>query len=59
MMTLEKEFPGKLRVVFKKFPLPFHQDARGAALATLAAAEQGKLWSMHDKLLENQQARGG
>ena len=31
-----------LRVVFKHRPLPFHDRALPAALATEAAAEQGK-----------------
>lgn len=56
LQALEKEFPGKLRVVWKNFPLPFHDKARGAAQAALAAAEQGQFWPMHDKLFENQRA---
>ncbi len=53
---LEKAFPGKVQVVWKNFPLDFHKNARGAALAAHAAGLQGKFWQMHDKLLENQQA---
>jgi protein-disulfide isomerase len=53
---LEKEYPGKVRVVWKNFPLPFHPNAKPAANAALAAAEQGKFWEMHDKLFENQQS---
>lgn len=28
----------------------FHKQARSAAIAAEAAAEQGKFWEMHDKL---------
>jgi thiol-disulfide isomerase/thioredoxin len=44
LAQLEKEYPGKVRVVWKNFPLPFHESARGAALAALAAGEQGRFW---------------
>ena len=54
--ALEKELPGKVQVVWKNFPLPFHEQAKGAALAAHAAGEQGKFWPMHDKLMENQTA---
>ena len=56
LAALEKELPGKVRVVWKNFPLDFHEQARGAALAAHAAGQQGKFWEMHDKLLENQTA---
>lgn len=46
---------GQLRVVFKQFPLTsIHANARPAALASLAAARQGKFWRMHDLLFANQ-----
>jgi protein-disulfide isomerase len=44
-----------LRVVWKNNPLPFHRGAMPAAKAALAAAEQGKFWEMHDRLLADQQ----
>jgi protein-disulfide isomerase len=53
---LETEYGGKVRIVFKQFPLPFHDKAHLAAEAALAANEQGKFWQMHDKLFANQQA---
>lgn len=43
-----------VKLVFKNLPLPFHQQAKGAAIAALAAGKQGKFWEMHDKLFENQ-----
>jgi protein-disulfide isomerase len=45
--------PDKVRVVFKQFPLRMHNMAQPAALASLAAHEQGKFWPMHDLLFAN------
>ncbi|TLM66630.1 MAG: DsbA family protein [Deltaproteobacteria bacterium] len=45
--------PDKVRVVFKQFPLRMHTMAQPAALASLAAREQGKFWPMHDLLFAN------
>ena len=45
-----KNNPDKLKVVFKHLPLQMHKQARPAALAAIAADEQGKFWQMHDKL---------
>jgi protein-disulfide isomerase len=47
-------YKGKVRLVWKNQPLPFHVNARPAAKAALAAAEQGRFWEMHDKLFANQ-----
>lgn len=49
---------GRLRFVYKDFPLPFHQNAMKASIAARCAGEQGKYWEMHDALLENQQDLG-
>lgn len=56
IQQVEKEYKDKVKVVFKHNPLPFHANARPAALAAEAAKEQGKFWQMHDKLFSNQQA---
>jgi protein-disulfide isomerase len=45
--------PGMVRLVFKQFPLRMHNMAQPAALASLAAREQGKFWPMHDLLFAN------
>ncbi len=56
LKELEKQYQGKIKIAFKNQPLPFHQNARIAAAAGLAAHEQGKFWEMHDKMFANQQA---
>ena len=48
---LVARYPGKLAIVFKQLPLPFHARARDAARAALAAAAQGKFLDMHHRLL--------
>ena len=51
---LQKEFDGKLRVIFHEFPLSMHRWAVRAAEAAEAAALQGKFWEMHDALYQYQ-----
>ncbi|MSP93135.1 MAG: thioredoxin, partial [Myxococcales bacterium] len=52
---VEKLYGDKVRVVFKHTPLPFHEQARPAHLASIAAGRQGKFWEFHDKAFANQQ----
>lgn len=49
----QKAFADKTRVVVKNYPLPFHNMARPAAKAALAAGEQGKYFEMSDLLYAN------
>ena len=58
MKDLAKAYPEKVKLVFKHLPLPFHPEAKPAAVASIAAQRQGKFWEMHDKLFENQGALG-
>jgi protein-disulfide isomerase len=51
-----KRYGGKVRWVFKHYPLDFHRDAPLAHRAALAAGEQGQFWQMHDLIFENQRA---
>jgi protein-disulfide isomerase len=51
-----KAYPGRVRWIFKHFPLDFHRDAPLAHRAALAAGEQGRFWEMHDALFANQRA---
>ncbi len=52
------EYGDDVRVVFRDFPLDFHEDAVKAAEAAGCAAEQGKFSAMHDALFANQRALG-
>jgi protein-disulfide isomerase len=54
-----QDYKGKVRVVWRNNPLPFHQNAMPAAELAMEAMEQGgsdKFWKAHDKLFSNQQA---
>jgi protein-disulfide isomerase len=53
---LQEDYGDKLRVVIKHNALPFHPRARPAAIAAMAAHEQGKFFEYHDKLFANQKA---
>jgi predicted DsbA family dithiol-disulfide isomerase len=50
-----EEYKGKVRLVYRDFPLPFHAHAQKASEAALCAGEQGKYWEMHERLFANQQ----
>jgi len=50
------EYPGKVRVVFKDFPLSFHAGAEPAAMAARCAIEHGQFWTYHDLLFTAQPA---
>jgi protein-disulfide isomerase len=51
-----KQYGDKVRLVFRHYPLPFHENAPKAAEAAACAQDQGKFWEMHDKMFSNQQA---
>jgi protein-disulfide isomerase len=51
---LMKEYDGKVRLVFRHFPLDFHPFAEKAAEAGACAQDQGKFWELHDKMFTNQ-----
>lgn len=40
----------ELSIVYRHFPLSFHRYSRPAAIASEAAALQGKFWDYHDEL---------
>lgn len=48
-------YKGKVRYVFRDFPLSFHQQAKPAAIAANCANKQNKYWEFNAKLFENQQ----
>jgi len=51
-----QEYDGKIKLMYKQLPLPMHNWAKDAAIASLCAREQGndKFWEFHDLLFENQ-----
>jgi protein-disulfide isomerase len=48
-------YAGKVKLVFRQFPLDFHKAAPKAAEASLCANEQGHFWDYHDTLFKNQE----
>ena len=53
---LEKKYGKKIKIVFKNFPLPFHNQAKIAAEAALCAREQDVkyFWKLHDVMFQDQ-----
>lgn len=49
---IREEYAGKIRLVIKNVPDKAEGHAYTAALASLAAGDQGKYWEMHDLVLE-------
>jgi protein-disulfide isomerase len=57
LRDLQKDFPDRLRVVYRHYPRSgAHPHAQEAAEAAEAAAAQGKFWEMHGLLFEHQNA---
>lgn len=54
LKQLEEEYGDKISIVFRDFPLPFHDKAQKAAEAAECAHEQGKFWEYHDRLFSAQ-----
>ena len=54
--ALKEEYidTGKLRYVYRDFPLSFHKRAQKAHEAASCAGEQGKYWEMHGSIFDNQ-----
>jgi protein-disulfide isomerase len=49
LARVQTRLAGRLRLAFRHFPLPeVHPDARRAAEASEAAADQGAFWPFHD-----------
>jgi protein-disulfide isomerase len=52
-------FPQDVKFIFRHFPLlKVHQKAHKAAEASLAAAQEGKFWEMHNELFANRHSLG-
>jgi len=54
LKSLLAKYPGKLKLVYRDFPGPNHQQALPAAVAAQCAAEQGRFWDYHDALFTRQ-----
>ena len=56
LKEVKDKYGKKVKVSFKQYPLPFHNQAKGAANAALCAYEQGndKFWRMHDAMFADQ-----
>jgi len=48
------QYPQKLKLVIKQYPLRSHPRAREAAIAAIAAHKQGKFWEVHSQIFANQ-----
>ncbi len=56
LKDLKKKYGSKVKIAFKQYPLPFHSQAKGAAVASLCANEQSSelFWKMHDAMFDDQ-----
>jgi protein-disulfide isomerase len=54
LRSILSQYRGKIHLIFKHTPLPFHAHALLAHEASMAAAEQHRFWEMHDLLFANQ-----
>jgi protein-disulfide isomerase len=52
MRSLGAHYNGRLRVVFKAYPVPAHADSALASSALLAALKQNNFWAMYDALAD-------
>jgi len=58
LKELLKQYSGKLKLVYRDFPGPKHQQALLAAEAAQCAAEQNRFWDYHDALFSRQPSDG-
>lgn len=54
--ALLDKYPEQVRLVYRHFPLPIHNQAVNASRALEAAGKQGKFFEMLDGLFENQES---
>lgn len=53
LSQLLETYPGKIKIVYKSYPLNNHKYAWKAAAAAMAAHRKGRFWKFHDRLFEN------
>ncbi len=51
--SLLRMYPNDVKLVFKNFPLSFHEHAKEAAAAAIAAGKQGKFYEFKSQLAPN------
>lgn len=56
LQQIKKDYveTGKVKVIYRDFPLSFHPEATPSAIAAECAGEQGEYYAFHDGLFENQ-----
>lgn len=54
--SLLARYPEQVRLFYRHLPLPGHPRARPAAIASVCAERQGRFWTYHDLLFDNQGA---
>jgi predicted DsbA family dithiol-disulfide isomerase/Skp family chaperone for outer membrane proteins len=55
MKLVESNYAGKIRIVFRQFPLNnIHPHAQKAAEASLCANDQNRFWEYHDAMFQDQ-----
>ena len=58
MLQVMDEYEGKVKWVYRHFPLSFHPEGEPSANASECAAEQGKFWEFADKIFEGGDSLG-
>jgi protein-disulfide isomerase len=56
LKQITEKYGDQVQILFRDFPLPFHNRAQAAAEAAQCAHEQGKFWEYHDLLFSKQNA---
>lgn len=58
--NIKKDFidTGKIKFVYRDFPLNFHPAALPSAQGSECARDQGKYWEFHDKIFQEQDLKG-
>lgn len=58
LKQVKDRYGDKVAIVFRDYPLAFHQNAEKASEAANCAHKQGKYWEYHDALFANQRELG-
>jgi len=60
LSQIKKEYidTGKVKFVYRDYPLSFHPMAQSSAQAAECAEEQGRYWEIHDKIFGEQEKKG-